>query len=390
MGVPVREVVFKDCRFDGGVPQWYFRSDRKEEYWFRMAPDAPVLENTLGKGTTEALMLGEGFERSDIEIHQCEFVNAHDLLLVASNMHFHHNWIDNLHDEGMMLDAQPSASGLIHDNVITRCLSPISTALQGRTAGQWRIYRNLIDIRQPTAGFRPRRPGDTAIWRFGSLFKSNDDLAPDGPCDLFHNTFLVHNGLKAQASYLHYRTARSPHPFRSFNNVFVAVNPTPAEDQAIAFLPPPSFAGPTDGNLYHRFGPAAVPPFAHLNYTFRCVDHRSGSFKDLDELHAGKLFKQSRSQYAPGYEASGLIADPLFSDIRPDGIPAALDDLRLKAGSPARGAGVALPSELQALDDSRGETRLQPDRDIGCYRSGAEPLAVGVRGLRRFPAVGRT
>src|SRR4030095_15834132 len=101
-------------------------------------------------------------------------------------------------------------------NVITRCLSPISLA-GGLTSGPWFIYRNLIDLRQPTAGKRPRHDGDKDVFRFGNTFKSNEQPYPDGPHDMFHNTFLVAEQ-KGQASYLHYRSALSPHVRRSFNN----------------------------------------------------------------------------------------------------------------------------------------------------------------------------
>ena len=40
-------------------------------------------------------------------IHHCEFHNAHDLYLGGTNIDFHHNWINNLNDEGLVLDAFP-------------------------------------------------------------------------------------------------------------------------------------------------------------------------------------------------------------------------------------------------------------------------------------------
>ena len=225
----LRGLTIANSRFDGGLPPWFFRADRKNEYFCLVQPSGPLTDNKLGKATIDVLMFGEGFARRDFEIHHCEFVNGHDLYLVASNMHFHHNWIDNLDDEGMMLDVQPSAGGRIHSNVITRCLSPISMAV----------------------------PGFTAVFRFGNAFKSNEVQAPDGPHDIFHNTFLVADQ-QGQASYLHYRRDLSPHPRRTFNNIFIAVNPEPLSDIPITFLPPPSFPGPTDGNLYHRFGSRSV------------------------------------------------------------------------------------------------------------------------------------
>ena len=406
---------FRNCRFDGGSPPWFFRADRKGEYFCLVTDQGERLHNKLGKATVGMLMYGEGYNRRDFEIHHCEFVNGHDLYLVATNMHFHHNWIDNLQDEGMMLDAQPSASGRIHSNVITRCLSPISMAIKEFTAGPWFIYRNLIDLRAPTAGHRPRFVGDTAVFRFGNTFKSNETAAPDGPHDVFHNTFLVADQ-QDDAAYLHYLSDLSPHLRRSFNNIFVAVNPSTESDRAITLVPPPSFPGPTDGNLYHRFGTATAAAFRSPGYTFKCVDFRDASYANLDELHNSTLFEQSKAQYAPGYEANSLLTDPGFRQIGADGGFDLFDDLRLREGSPAGSAGVVLPPDLQALDDEvessddtvalpipaspgigiRGFARtiarflrallIPASRDIGCYQSNSR-LNVGVDGRRHFPMI---
>jgi hypothetical protein len=233
------------------------------------------------------------------------------------------------------------------------------------------------------------------VFRFGNTFKSNETGGPDGPHDMFHNTFLVAEQ-KGQAAYLHYRSAISSHLRRSFNNVFIAVNPSPDSDRPITFIPPPSFPGPTDGNVYHRFGANTAPAFRSLGYTFKGVEAEAANYKDLDKLQESDLFTQSQAQYPPGYEANSLLADPLFRKIAADGHFDALDDLRLRAQSPARSAGAALPADLQALDDaalaSEGDTALPvpAPRDIGCYRFGSGPLRVGVYGRRRFPNTGPT
>lgn len=384
---------FRNCRFDGGLPPWFFRTDCKAEYHCLLTKEGKEhFHNGLGKETIEALMHGEGYNRRDFEIHHCEFVNGHDLYLVATNMHFHHNWIDNLHDEGMVLDLQPSASGRIHSNVITRCLSPISMAI-GFTAGPWYIYRNLIDVRVPTAGIRPRSESDKAVFRFGNVFKSNETQSPDGPLDLFQNTFVVAEQ-KGDAASLHYLSALSPHRRRSFNNIFIAVNPNQESDIPVTFIPPPTFPGPTDGNLYHRFGEHTAPAFKSLGYTLHCVDFEAAKYADLSELHASDLFEQSKAQYSPGYEANSLLIDPLFRKIAADGSFHPLDDFRLSEESQARSAGVALPPDLKALDDAveapdnPAALPLPEPPDIGCYRFGSEPLLVGVNGGRRFPIIG--
>src|SRR5262249_37226788 len=153
------------------------------------------------------------------------------------------------------LDANASQNVRVHENVIVKTLSPISFAGE-KVAGPFYIYRNLIDVRAPTAGFRPRRLGDRDVWRYGNTFKSN---GADGQYALFHNTFLVY-AQDGQASYLHYRGLGGGNLRRSFNNIFVAVNPDGTFDRAITFLPSPSFPGPTDGNLYFRKGPSGGRP----------------------------------------------------------------------------------------------------------------------------------
>jgi hypothetical protein len=158
--------------------------------------------------------------------------------------------------------------------------------------------------------------------------------------------------------------------------------------------PAASFPGPTDGNLYHRFGAATAPAFRSLGYTFKCVDFRAAAFANLVVLRNSTLFQQSRTQYAPGYEANSLLTDPRFRQISADGGFHPLDDLRLRADSPARSVGIALPPDLQALDDDVGSSDgavaapIPAPRDIGCYRFGSKPLNVGVQGRRHFPIIG--
>lgn len=213
---------------------------------------------------------------------------------------------------------------------------------------------------------------------------------------MFHNTFLVANQ-KGDAAYLHYLSALSPHRRRSFNNIFVAVNPSAESDIFLTFVPPPSFPGPTDGNLYHRFGAANKDAFRSLGYTFNGINFQAATYKDLKEIRSNvvnDLFEQSKTQYAPGYEANSWLTDPLFRKIAADGSFHPLDDLRLSELSPARKNGVLLPPDLQDLDNAVSASDdvialpIPVSRDIGCYRFDSQPLNVGVRGRRHFPIIG--
>jgi hypothetical protein len=380
---PTTHTIFRHCQFNGGLPTWYFRSDRKAQYHYE--DGGRIVQNNLGKQTVDTLLLGNPNDIAT-QIYNCEFHKAHDVYLVGRDLIFHHNWINNLNDEGLFVDAikkdnQVFQEMKIFQNVIVKTLSSISFA-GPHEEGHWYIYRNLIDLRSPTAGFRPRRPGDTKVWRYGHFPKSQP---PDGPYDVFQNTFLVHRQA-AQASFMHYRSTgenSGNHMRRSFNNMFVAVNPDADSDVAITFLPPPSFPGQTDGNNYYRMGAATAKPYRYLGYSYEDEIYDGGSFANLGALHDSLLFEQSQSQYPPGYEANSMEENPQFRRIGADGGFREMDDLRLGEASPAIGAGVRLPDDLQVMDPfapSNGNP------DIGCYPYGSGPLQVGVDGRRSYPS----
>lgn len=277
--------VFRHCEIHGGLPGWYFRSDRKAEYFFKEGDK--VVKNLLGKQTSEAIIFG-GEKNTGVVIHNCEFLDAHDLYLFGQNTQFHHNWINNLNDEGLVLDATETSNLKIYRNVITQCLSAISFA-GVHFGGPKYIYRNLIDLRRPTAGFRPTSPDDKDVFRFGHLYKSGEKGA-DGPFAFFQNTCLVIR--QKSPSYSHYEATGSTHPRHSFNNIFVAINPSPDFDHAITFLPPPSFPGPTDGNCYFRIGHAEAHLFRFRAYKFQNEpEKKAGTFKDLKSLRGDPLAK---------------------------------------------------------------------------------------------------
>jgi len=298
-------------------------------------------------------------------------------MLGGDRLDFHHNWVNNFNDEGIILDGALGTDNRFHENVLVKTLSPISFA-GNKLGGPFQIYRNLVDVRSPTAGFRPRFTGDVDIWRYGNTFKSN---FVDGPYDLFQNTFMV-KAQEGQASYLHYR-AGVTHRRRTFNNIFVAVNPDEASDHALSFLPSPSAPAEVDGNLYHRIGLATRPLLRYLGYQHGGGTFPGGSFAHLADLYASLFFTQSQSQYAPGYEAKSLEANPQFLRIGGDGAGRDSDDLRLGVPSPARAAGVKLPADLGLLDGQVVPPSDTPD--IGGYAFGSLPLEVGVDGRRSYP-----
>jgi hypothetical protein len=381
-------MTFRDSTFDGGAPPWMFRSDKKEEYYY-FRPDGRAVLNSLGAQTLGSL-LGPGATDTGMEIDHCELFNGHDVYSSVPGLRLHHSWIGNLDDEALIFDANPASDVQVYQNVIEQTLSPISFAGL-RPGGSIAIVRNVIDLRKPTAGQRPRFPGDTAVWRYGSPFKSNTSASEpfDGPYDLIHNTFLVHDPRGVQAAYLHYGNGQvapgAANLRRSFNNIFFAVNPGPATAyDAITFVPVPTFPAATDGNDYFQLGNPAVRTLRHGPYACGAGTCPGGYFASLAELRASALFQASKAQYPPGYEARSIASDPRFARIGGDGAPRSTDDLRLAPDSPAIGAGVALDAAVRALDPLAPPPGVAPD--IGCYPAGGAALAVGVAGRKRFPA----
>jgi hypothetical protein len=374
------DVVFRNCLFDGGLPEWLFRNDLKGEYFFFDEGTQLVALNGRGN-TADTLLLGSQSGRDPgTLIEYSEFMNGHDLYLVGTGLRFRHNWIRNLNDEALVLDGYPLFDAHIHDNLIEQSLSGISMAGQGDQSigGARYVYRNVFDLREPTAA-RPHNAVDREAWRYGHLFKSNHT---DGPIDLFHNTFIVQNQT-GQATYLHLDSRLQIHPRRSFNNIFVAVNADASADTAITYLPDPNVPFATDGNDYFRFGYASKRPYRHLDYDCGQPSHcPAATYQSLDgpaapALSQSAYFLHSKSTYTPGFEANGLEVDPQFESFTPE-VPQTTDDFSLSALSPLRRGAVALPGDLAVIDPYHGT----PDAQERGAIPHAGTLRVGIRGRR--------
>ena len=382
-----KKIVFKHCEVDGGTPTWFFRSDRKDGYFFGPDddPDAPqdqVQENTLGAGTT-GVLISSRHGASKVQIHHCMIFNGHDVYVFGDHMRFHHNWVHNINDDALNMgsDEAGTNNAWIYRNVVTQCLTALSFAARPRV-GQVRIFRNLIDIREPTLGIRPEQLGDNPF-RQGQFYK-NGGLEGEGPFDLWHNTCLVLNaGARVvdrelvdltNAAFTHYKEFESEIGFsdrrRAYNNIFVAAYPSEGTTMPIAFLPPNTFQGPTDGNTYERVGPEnlTVPRFD--------VTGDTHPVPDIDEYI---------DKYQP-WENQGRRENPQFLSLAANGQPQPGDDLRLQADSPAKNAAVPMPGDMRTIERlAGGILALFFGRDRGCYWTSWDRMWVGVGGKERFP-----
>jgi hypothetical protein len=368
-GQNCQRISMRDCIIDGGLPTWSFRSDHKDTYHY-LELDGSCTPNNLGANTTKSLIHGTP-DCVDTVIENCEFRTGHDLYLFGTNTVCRKNWISNLNDDALVLDAEGVQNLRVSENVIEQCLTALSFA-QEHVVGPVYIYRNLIDLRRPTAGVRPHWNPDTVDpLRYGHLFKDNK---PTGPLDLVHNTFVVTRQHDGPVSYGHFTGWDHQHRRRSLNNIFVAVNPEPVHDRPITDLPTPPGPGVAQGNCYHRKGHHSAALFRFLDYPDPITGNNvpGTSIANVPTLHAHQLG-------GLGVETHSLEDDPRFKRFTAGPTLFHPVDLRLDDGSPCRGAAADLPSDLPT-DTSPGSP------DIGCYPADSLPLAVGVDGKCMLPA----
>ena len=89
------------CVVEGGLPTWFFRSDRKDGYLF--TANDTIHSNRLGETTLRSLLEGHP-SCTNTTIRYCEFVNGHDLVLFGIALEFARNWIFNLNDDALFAE----------------------------------------------------------------------------------------------------------------------------------------------------------------------------------------------------------------------------------------------------------------------------------------------
>ena len=243
------DAVVTHCLVDGGAPPWHYRSDRKTSYTF-LDTDGVQKTNNLGVNTAKSLLGGSRF-CSGTTIRYCELVNGHDLYLFGAGSMLERCFISNLNDDAIFAETRGAPGVRIFENVITRALMAINFALQGDTEGTTvDVYRNLIDLRSPTARFRPQPnpPDGFSPVVTGQLFKSN---SPDSPLTLFHNTCIVANR-EFVTSYPHLRarTRASRHATRSTTSSSPSTPPPPPNCRSLCCPIRPSRRAPTATATY--------------------------------------------------------------------------------------------------------------------------------------------
>jgi hypothetical protein len=330
-------------RIDGGVPPWTFRSDYKDDYKYESPTEGTVDNGLIGK-TQRSLLYVSGGNRQ-LEVGYCELENGHDVYVAGIDSEIHHCVIRNLQDEALFVSHTPDVADLrIHDNLITQVLAVVSGA-GNKESGARYIYRNVFDLRSPTAGYRPDGRGrDPRRW--GQPFKGNVAAAP---LYFYQNTILVRPS--GQAALLHFRQLERDgvvlHPRWFLNNLIVAELTGPDDDRSLSFVPDSQYLeqrGPdgqpllrSDGNVWVRPSWAKAPLFRCLTLVDgkRCAEN---GYARATDLPAG-FEAQSRVVTAPPAATQAGARSALA--------------LTAKAGvavEAAPTAGVALPAALPGSD----------------------------------------
>jgi hypothetical protein len=355
----VQRLKLHRCGLYGNAAPWTFRNDTS-------------LRNRPGRGlrditrlNTHANLIAEcGREFSvyafplndDWEISYCEFTDAHDgPYLGGVSMRFHHNLVENMHDDGIYLSPMyprhyymgGGARIEVFCNSFSRCLTTLAFGGTDDTKDTIWIYRNVFDLRGQVHAGRPTTQSPKPSYYSGKLM--GDHGSPPWPTmNFYHNTCvtLTPDRDAAMGANGHLTTGNLR---QSFNNAFVHLAGLPGYDG-----PNPASGGVADGNLY--WSPKGKVPAADAFFA---------------GFRGSPGFAENKKLYAPGSTTNSRVGDPKFLKVSDD--PRQASDYRLQPGSAAIDSGVAIPAEwpdpLRALDKGKA--------DIGALPLGAPPLKVG-------------
>jgi len=282
-------------------------------------------------------------------------------------MRFHHNFVDNMNDDGLEPGPKREHGKIfIYQNYISRVLSPFTAhgkkpvPVAGDPASGVYIYRNVVDLSRGTYKSPPEKPDPSGAYLdHPTEILAHDHGDPVHPnYYVYQNTFLMPSVWRGYYDFTWGAHTRGT-TRRVFNNLFIQIEGLPGLNVS-ALAAEDDFQ--SDGNL--MWGLKEGPKYA-------------------GELFAGfrrsALFASSKQHYPPGWGANDLCADPKFVSLDAGGKWPL--DLRLQKDSPAIGAGVGLPPEWP--DPLRGVASGKPD--IGALPTGADAPGYGINGRIKFP-----
>lgn len=259
------------CGVYGNVAPWTFRNDgSKRDY-----PGRPH-RNLSRLNTHASFEIEAGRESSvyafprndDWEIGWCEFTDAHDgPYFGAIGGKFHHNLVENVHDDGIYLSPMYKRHPLEHKgpeihvshNLFRKVLTPI--AFGGpwpETRDQIYIYQNVFELTKAVPTGRPTTQQPEPRFSTGKFM--GDHGSPPWPAmNIYHNTILSGDPQRRAAGGA-FGGMKANNPRRVFNNLFWHQGRLPG-----LVAPPPESDFKADGNLYW----SSEPGFPEAEVFFR-------------------------------------------------------------------------------------------------------------------------
>jgi hypothetical protein len=356
VGISDGGIHFRHCVFDGGLAPWTTRSDVKDEYNYIGPPGCPADEhgcfNSYGSKTHDILVI---HNNSDSDYDHCTFRNAHDGIQVqGQRVEIAHSLFEDLNDESIQF-AGPVVDVRIHENLVRGALNPLSFAVNP-TGGPIYVYRNVIDQRVPTRGFRILPPDADVpwIWRYGADFKNG--AMPE--LHVYQNTFVSSHPVDkgSWVTTLFANPATAPRSY--LNNIHLVLN----LDEALSNLPAAGSPASAAGNVWYRFHGTKAPLF----YT------SSVRYFDFPSLHADR----------PDWEVGSLYQDPHLANFTDEYFAYADGQPNTDYRPIANVGGRALPAGLPDVAAYAGTVHA------GALPANAPPLSVGVDGATVLPASG--
>jgi hypothetical protein len=370
-----------NCAFRSlGSAPWENRASMK----YRGIPDYLVISRPSGS------------LNADWEIANCEFTDGHDFAFFRNvrNLRFHHNFVDNFNDDGMEFGPRLKEQlAWVHENLLSRMEIVLSQHEIDKVAPEpgadpgsgIYVFRNVIDLRQPTYNDPPREggppkkasKGGDSIWRNGTLasdhgspvwaqyyFYQNTALWKEATFRNYYASSLGVMGLAGNPRIVEKGDANRPALVKTarrvFNNIFVQAEGAPG----LVLPPKPEEVDlQVDGNLFWGADQGDLPEADFF------VKARSSP-----------AFELSKKQYPPGWGANDRYGNPKFA--RFPGEKGGGCDLAIAKDGPAAEGGVPIPADWP--DTLRAKDEGKPD--IGALPAGAAAPRVGVNGrLSLFP-----
>lgn len=344
-GDGIHHVTVTRSRIYGDNPRWIFWSDMK-------SPPAPA---DLLRST--AIDLSGGTHDWEISYSHLRG-SGQDLISTNTDerrIAVHHNRLENCGDDALELEGTRDVGEVrVYENFISNCLVAVAPGQDSPSfSGPLYVFRNVIvSLRDPPVN---RAPGIND-WNGGGRFAYEYMFKLHaGNTHIYHNTLVLLNHAGDGINLV------PPAPDGTYvaNNVAVVVNGRVNGDY-------PTGPGQiVNGNLYWKVNGAAGDSLLADHDTVQAFSRATG----LERDGIGKVAGRGTDPRFAGFRLDVVRPAGRRWELRPGSEVVEPTDFLLRRGSPAIGAGIAIPvhPRLGRLPDTRSS------RDIGALPYGTDP-----------------